>query len=101
MHGNGWSEDWLGRYLTEEGPMTRHQLQIEFGYRNFVDAVDARLTRVEGVPPRGALVATKRAQRWAIGHALGISVGLRGAFLSGDGIIYLPLESIDKAWIKP
>jgi len=100
MYGHGWADDWLGRYLTDGKPMNRSQLQEEFGYESFYDAVDSRLSRVEGIPPRGALVATKRAKRWAIGSALGISTGLKGAFVSSEGLTYLPLEEFDRAWIE-
>jgi hypothetical protein len=100
MYGYGWADDWLGRYMVDGQPMKRNQLQEEFGYKTFTKAVDDRLQRVEGVPPRGALVTTKRAERWAIGSALGISVGLKGAFLSSQGIVYLPIEEFDKAWIE-
>lgn len=100
MYGNGWADDWLGRYLIEGKPMKKAQLQKEFGYKEFYDAVDDRLERVAGIPPRGALVTTKRAKRWAIGSALGISVGLKGAFVSSQGIVYLPVEEFDAAWIN-
>lgn len=98
MYGYGWADDWLGRYMIDGKPMTRSQLQEEFGYKDFYDAVDDRLRVVKGVPPKGSLVATKRAKRWAIGSALGISVGLKGAFLSSQGVIYLPVEEFDRAW---
>lgn len=100
MYGNGWADDWLGRYLIEGKPMKKAQLQKEFGYKEFYDAVDDRLERVVGIPPRGSLVTTKRAKKWAIGSALGISVGLKGAFVSSQGIVYLPVEEFDAAWIN-
>lgn len=99
MYGYGWADDWLGRYMVDGKPMKKAQLQEEFGYREFYDAVDDRLEVVKGTPPKGSLVATKRAKKWAIGSALGISVGLKGAFLSSQGVIYLPLEEFDRAWI--
>ena len=100
MYGYGWADDWLGRYMTDGQPMRRSQLQEEFGYQTFTKAVDDRLKRVEGVPPRGALVTTRKAKRWAIGNALGISVGLKAAFVSSEGLIYHPIETIDKAWVE-
>lgn len=81
--------------------MSREQLQQEFGFQTFTRAVDSRLRRVSGIPPRGSLITTKRARRWAIGSALGISLGLKGAFLGKDGIIHLPIEQFDKAWVNP
>lgn len=100
MYGYGWADDWLGRYMTNGQPMRRNQLQEEFGYQTFTKAVDSRLQRVKGIPPRGALVTTRKAKRWAIGNALGISVGLKAAFVSSEGLIYHPIETIDKAWIE-
>ena len=100
MHGKGWGDDLLGRYMTDRGrPMGRDQLRVEFGYWSFEAAVDDRLTRIGYVPPRGALVTTKHSQRWAIGVAMGISVGASAVFLSKQGLLYLPIEMIDKAWL--
>jgi hypothetical protein len=100
MHGTGWGDDLLGRYMTDRGrPMGRDQLRVEFGYWSFEAAVDDRLTRIGYVPPRGALVTTKHSQRWAIGVAMGISVGASAVFLSKQGLLYLPIEMIDKAWL--
>jgi hypothetical protein len=103
MHGAGWADDWVGRYMVQTPygirPMRQDQLRCEFGFRSFVEAVDARLTPVRHIPPRGALVATKRVQRWAIGYGLGICVGTKCAFLSDRGVIYLPVTDISKAWV--
>ena len=103
MYGYGWADDWLGRYMIEQPygirPMRREQLQSEFGYFSFAEAVDERLKRIKHVPPRGALVATKKAERWAIGHALGICNGIKCAFLSHNGVLYLPVDDVDKAWV--
>jgi len=102
MYGRGWADDWLGRYMRPNGsPMRRQELQSEYGYWDFGRAVNDRLRPIDHVPPRGALVATKKAQRWAIGHALGICNGIKCAFLSGGGVVYLPVDDIDKAWIEP
>lgn len=100
MYGVGWAEDWLGRYMRDGQPMGRDALRDEFGYLSFTKAVDARLTRVEGIPPRGALVTTRHARRWAIGSALGVSVGAKAAFVSKRGTVYHPINSIDKAWVR-
>lgn len=103
MHGAGWADDWLGRYMIDtpygRRSMRKDQLRSEFGYFSFVEAVDDRLTRVPHIPPRGALVATDKVKRWAIGYGLGICVGTKCAFLSGGGVIYLPVTTIARAWI--
>lgn len=100
MYGHGLADDWLGRYMDGTRLLSRKELQEEYGYKSFVAAVDARLTRVNHVPPRGALVTTRKARRWAIGNALGISVGIKAAFIGSEGVVYHPIETIDKAWVE-
>lgn len=103
MHGAGWADDWLGRYMKQtpygDRPMRKDQLRAEFGFFSFDAALDARLTRVTHIPPRGALVATNKVKRWAIGYGLGICVGAKCAFLSDKGVIYSPVTTIARAWI--
>ena len=101
MHGAGWGDDLLGRYMDVKGvPLRRDALRREFGHRRFDSAADERLTRINYVPPRGALVTTKHSQRWVIGVAMGISAGTYGVFLSKQGLLYLPIELIDNAWVR-
>ena len=100
MYGHGWADDWLGRYMKPNGrPMNFMELRSEYGHWDFAKAVDTKLRRVEHVPPRGALVATKQVRRWSIGLGLGICNGIKCAFLSAGGVIYLPVDTIDKAWV--
>jgi hypothetical protein len=103
MYGHGWADDWLGRYMVAtaygERPMRKDQLRSEFGFFSFVDAVDDKLTRVAHVPPRGALVVTDRVADWGIGYGMGICTGIKAAFLSRQGVIYMPITDISKAWI--
>ena len=101
MYGKGWGDDLLGRYTDANGvALRRDALRREYGRTRFEDVVDERLTRIDYVPPRGALVTTKHSQRWSIGVAMGISVGTSGVFLSKQGLLYLPIELIDKAWVR-
>jgi hypothetical protein len=102
MYGAGWADDMLGRYMGPDGAPIgrRNDLRRIFGYTTFDTAVDDRLTRIGYVPPRGALVTTTHSQRWVIGVAMGISVGASAVFLSKQGLLYLPIELIDKAWVR-
>ena len=99
MYGYGWSEDWLGRYMKDGRLLRKEELRSEYGFWDFNKAVDSKLKRIEYIPPRGALVTTQKARRWAIGSALGISVGTKAVFLGSNGLIYHPIETIDKAWV--
>lgn len=98
-HGFGYADDWIGRYMKDGEPMLPSRLRVEFGAIDFDEAIEERLDPVLHVPPRGALCATKRAERWHIGYALGISVGTKAAFLSRQGVLYLPLDDVIKAWV--
>lgn len=100
MYGKGWADDWLGRYMVDGRPMKRYELKKEFGFSSFISAVDAKLKRVDHVPPLGALVLTRQAERWIIGGAMGICTGTKCVFLSKQGVVHLPLDAIEQAWIK-
>lgn len=98
-HGFGYADDWLGRYMKDGEPMLPSRLRVEYGAIDFDEAIETKLQPISYTPPRGALVATKKAERWYIGYALGISVGIKAAFLSARGVLYLPLEDVTKAWV--
>jgi hypothetical protein len=100
MYGEGWADDWLDRYMIDGRAMRRRELMQEFKRNDFVKAVDEKLTRINHVPPLGALVTTKQCQRWLIGVAMGISTGTKAVFLSKQGVLYLTLDAIEQAWIK-
>ena len=98
-HGKGYADDLIGKYMQGDDPVLPSRLRDRFKADSFDEVVERRLRRVEHVPPRGAVVATKRAERWLIGYALGICVGTKAAFLSRDGVIYLPLDDVDRSWV--
>ena len=98
-HGFGYADDWLGEYMVGDDPMLPRRMREKFKAQTFDEAVEQRLYPIEYIPPRGALVATKRIERWLIGYALGICVGTKAAFLSRGGVVYSPLDEIDKAWM--
>lgn len=100
MYGEGWADDWLGRYIVDGRAMRRRELIEEFRKTDFIKAVDERLTRINHIPPLGSLVTTKQSQRWVIGVAMGICTGTKAVFLSKQGVLYLPLDAIEQAWIK-
>jgi hypothetical protein len=98
-HGFGYADDWVGEYMSGSDPILPSMMRAKFGAQTFDEAVERKLQEVDHIPPRGALVATKRAERWLIGYALGICVGTKAAFLSRAGVVYYPLDDIDKAWM--
>ena len=80
MYGEGWADDWLGRYSKDSKPK---QLQKEFGYKSLLKGID-----------------NKQAQRWITGFALGISNGKCGVFLSEKGLMQLPFDVVNYSWIR-
>lgn len=98
-HGFGYADDWLGEYMVGDDPMLPSKMRAKFGAQTFDEAIERKLTPISHIPPRGALVATKRIERWLIGYALGICVGTKAAFLSRSGVVYSALDEIDKAWM--
>lgn len=99
FHGFGYADDWEGLYLEEGKPVKLKDLRVRFGSYDFDEAIGSKLKLIDYIPPKGSLVATKRAERWAAGYALGISLGLKAAFLSKGGLIFTPIEEIDRAWV--
>ena len=100
MHGFGWADSWLKRYVVDGNPMGREALKKEFGFSSIEAAIDERLVRAGKFPPRGALVTTKKARKWVTGVALGICTGQHAAFLDRVGTIYLSLNDIDQSWVN-
>ncbi len=98
-HGFGYADDWVGQYMNGSDPILPSRMREQFRAETFDEAIERKLKRIDFVPPRGALVATKKVERWLIGYALGICVGIKAAFLSRSGLMYLPLEEIDRAWV--
>lgn len=104
MYGFGWADDWVGRY-TKETPygtrlLRKDELRSEYGYFDFGRAVSDKLKRITYIPPRGALVATKKCDRFGVGYALGISLGMKAVFLGNDKLLFLPIDDVEKAWIN-
>ena len=101
MYGEGWADDWAGKYISDTGLYkTKSQLIKTFGYNSLETAIDAKLKRINHVPPRGSLVTALAPRRWAIDRALGISIGTKAAFLGKSRLIFLPIQKIENAWVK-
>lgn len=100
MYGQGWADDWVGKYIKNGKYLKRDELRKVFKADSLTEAIDRKLERIRFVPPRGALVTTNKARSWVISYALGICVGSSAVFLSQDGVISMPIEYTNDAWIK-
>jgi len=97
MYGQGWADDWLGKYMIEGKPMRGDELRKTFRFGSIDAALRSRLTPYDR-PVLGSLVTTNKNQRWMIGVAMGISLGSRCVFLSKDGLIKLNAEDVQSSW---
>ena len=98
MYGYGWADDWLGRYMIDGRPMRKDEMRKAFKFSTFEQGLRSKLTPSER-PVFGSLVTTRKAQRWIIGSAMGISLGSRCVFLSKDGLIKLNIEDVESSWV--
>ena len=100
MYGEGWCDDWLGRYMRGKEHISNDELRGEFGFDTLEDGVSSKLTKIDYVAPRGALVTAKLSRRFLLGQAFGISTGTKAVFLMHRGLMYYPIEKVSNAWIK-
>lgn len=100
MYGEGWADDWVGKYTKDGLYLKRDELRKVFKAKTLPEAIDRKMTRVDHIPPKGALVTTDRARRWVIGEAMGIAIGTKAIFLSEKGVISQQIDFITNAWVK-
>ena len=100
MYGEGWADDWVGKYTKDGLYLKRDELRKVFEAKTLTEALDRKMKRVDYIPPKGALVTTDRARRWIIGDALGIAIGTKAIFLSEKGVISQQIDFITNAWVK-
>lgn len=100
MYGEGYADKIIGRYACA-GPKRLKQLLLdEYGHETIEGCLDAHMTRIDGIPPRGSLVITSAVGRWITGRALGIANGVRAVFIADKGVVHLPIDKIEGAWVR-
>ena len=100
MYGEGWADDWLGKYTKNGLYLKRDELRKVFKANTLEEAIDRKMKRIDYIPPKGALVTTDKARRWVIGEAMGIAIGTKAIFLSEKGVISQQIDFITNAWVK-
>lgn len=100
MYGEGWCDDWLGRYMNKKTPLNHSDLRAEFGFTTMEDGVSSKLTKIDYVPPTGALVTATVSRRYLHGQGFGICSGTKAVFLMNKGLMYYPIEKVSNAWIR-
>ena len=100
IYGEGWCDDWLGRYMSKGKPKTHRQLRDEFGFDTLVEGVSSKLTSIDYIAPFGALVTAPVSRRYLMGQAFGISNGSKAIFKMNQGHLFYPLDKVTNAWIR-
>lgn len=99
MTGNPLASDWTGNYRTVFGAK-RHYVRLlkEQGFDSIKTALDRRLDRIHvKLPPRGSLVG-RASDNQVTGLMLGVCVGESVAFISDEGVVFLPAQAGDIFW---
>ena len=99
MTGKPLASDWSGKYKTAFGAK-RHYLKLlkAQGFADIEQAIDKRLTRIDvKLPPRGSLVG-RPSDNQVTGISLGVCIGDKVAFISDEGVVFLPMQDGDIFW---
>jgi hypothetical protein len=100
VYGSGYADDIIGKYAGLGPKGLKALMQATYGGKTLIECFDMHLTRVGGVPPRGALVASDRVSRWITGVALGVACGTRAVFIGDQDVVYMPIDEISGAWVR-
>lgn len=99
MTGKLLAPDWSGDYTTAFGAK-RHYLKLlkTQGFADIQSAIDKRLLRLDvKLSPRGSLVG-RASDNQVTGLMLGVCVGESIAFISDEGVLFLPAQAGDIFW---
>lgn len=99
MHGKGYADPIIGKYAGLGPKGLVELIRDTYGEADMVAAFNRHMKRVDGIPPKGALIITDKVGRWITGRALGIAMGVTGAFVADKGLIHLPITDIEGAWV--
>jgi hypothetical protein len=98
MYGKPYAPELLGVHHTLGPRALADTLKRTYGRLDFLACLDAKMRRVDGIPPRGSLVVV-RSDRYFLSHAFGIASGVTAAFVGDVGLVYKSIKEIDGAWI--
>lgn len=99
MHGRGYADQIVGKYADLGQKGLARLLLDNFGATDLIASLDKVLTRVDGFPPKGALVIMRSERPYFTGYAFGLAMGVTAVFLGESDVVYLPIEQIEGAWV--
>ena len=100
MTGHQFAPDWRGQYKTAHTAKKWYKALLkQQGFENIVEAIDARLTRLDvSIPPRGSIVGRSEGSGSVTEIALGVCIGETVAFISREGVVSFPVNEDDIFW---
>lgn len=98
MHGRPYAPDLIGAHHVLRPKALAGMLRETYGADDLFGALDGRLRRVDGVPPRGALVVMPT-NRHFLRYAFGIACGVVASFVGAQGLVGKPIDEMCGAWI--
>ena len=98
--GKPFADDWLGQYDDAISALRWYKrLLKKYGFSDIIEATDARLKRSDlRFPPIGSLAGKTDKAHTVTEVAFGVCIGTRVAFLSDEGLIFLPISQNDIFW---
>lgn len=101
VRGFGFADDWIGGYKTGVAARKHYKtLLVKQGHKSIIQAMDARLERVDtAFPVRGTVVGRPQSEaRGVTPIALGIVASDCAAFIGEQGLLLSPIEASDYLW---
>lgn len=98
QHGVGYADHFIGKYAGLGPKAFAKLMKSTFGHVDLIKALDHGLSRVDGFPPKGALVVSKSARPYFTGYAMGIAYGVNAVFLGDSDVECISITEIDGAW---
>lgn len=99
--GSGFCDEYLHRYDSAKNALVEYRkFNTRSEYKDFLDAVDSRLTRIyTEYPPRGTIVGRDMGEdKVVLPIAFGVVVSDLAAFVGNKGLVFLPTEKPDIFW---
>ena len=77
MYGEGWAEDWEGKYTKGGMYLKRDALRKTFNAQTLEEAIDTKLTRIDLTSASGTFRLSSNQQSWSVNDAsfYGITFG--------------------------
>ena len=98
MHGKGYADKFIGKYCNLNDVEISKVLFNLYGHIRIKCCINKLLKPINGVPPKGALVAMINKHGFD-NYGLGVCMGVNSVFVGKKDLVFYPTSKIDGAWI--